>query len=148
MKFGEKLKKARLEKGLSQEDLARKVGVSLRTIMNYENQNRYPKKREVYGMLADALDLNINYLLSEEDDFLLTAGDEYGSRGAKQAQEALAFVNGLFAGGELAEEDKDELMKSIQEAYWIAKKKNKKYTPKKYLHDTSSGVSESEKKSD
>ena len=53
MKFGEKLKKARQEKGFSQEDLARMVGVSLRTIMNYENQNRYPKKREIYGKLAE-----------------------------------------------------------------------------------------------
>ena len=24
------------------------------------------------------------------------------------------------------------MMKAIQEAYWIAKEKNKKYTPKKY----------------
>ena len=39
---------------------------------------------------------------------------------------------GLFAGGELADEDLDEMMKGIQEAYWIAKEKNKKYTPKKY----------------
>ena len=146
MKFGEKLKKARQEKGFSQEDLARMVGVSLRTIMNYENQNRYPKKREIYGKLAEALEVNTNYLLSEEDDFILAAGDIYGSRGAKQAQEALAFVNGLFSGGDLAEEDKDELMKSIQEAYWIAKKKNKKYTPKKYL--ASAGASETDSNPD
>ena len=146
MKFGEKLKKARQEKGFSQEDLARMVGVSLRTIMNYENQNRYPKKREIYGKLAEALEVNTNYLLSEEDDFILAAGDIYGSRGAKQAQEALAFVNGLFSGGDLAEEDKDELMRSIQEAYWIAKKKNKKYTPKKYL--TSAGASETDSNPD
>ena len=30
----------------------------------------------------------------------------------------------------LADEDLDEMMKGIQEAYWIAKEKNKKYTPK------------------
>ena len=44
----------------------------------------------------------------------------------------MAEVTGLFAGGELADEDLDEMMKGIQEAYWIAKEKNKKYTPKKY----------------
>jgi hypothetical protein len=27
------------------------------------------------------------------------------------------------------------MMKGIQEAYWIAKEKNKKYTPKKYRKD-------------
>ena len=44
----------------------------------------------------------------------------------------MAEVTGLFAGGELADEDLDEMMKGIQEAYWIAKENNKKYTPKKY----------------
>ena len=41
-------------------------------------------------------------------------------------------VTGLFAGGEMAQEDMDVMMKAIQDAYWIAKEKNKKYTPKKY----------------
>jgi len=40
----------------------------------------------------------------------------------------------LFAGGELAEDDMDEMMLAIQEAYIIAKKNNKKYTPKKYVN--------------
>ncbi len=26
----------------------------------------------------------------------------------------------------------DEMMKAIQDAYWIAKERNKKYTPKEY----------------
>ena len=36
------------------------------------------------------------------------------------------------AGGEMAEEDMDELMLAIQEAYVDAKRRNKKYAPKKY----------------
>ena len=44
-------------------------------------------------------------------------------------------VSGLFAGGNIADEDLDEMMRGIQEAYWIAKEKNKKYTPKKYRKD-------------
>jgi hypothetical protein len=28
-------------------------------------------------------------------------------------------------------------MQALTKAYWIAKEKNKKYTPKKYLKDTS-----------
>ena len=54
------------------------------------------------------------------------------ARGARQAKALVAEVTGLFAGGDLADEDLDEMMKGIQEAYWIAKEKNKKYTPKKY----------------
>ena len=57
--------------------------------------------------------------------------------GKKGAEKLLHEVTGLFAGGELAEEDKDELMLAIQEAYVDAKKRNKKYTPKKYLQEQS-----------
>ena len=39
-------------------------------------------------------------------------------------------VSGLFAGGNIADEDLDEMMRGIQEAYWIAKENNKKYAPK------------------
>lgn len=76
-----------------------------------------------------------NYFLNEDEDFLLTAAEKYGSKGAKQARELMEEVSGLFAGGNIADEDLDEMMRGIQEAYWIAKEKNKKYTPKKYRKD-------------
>ena len=82
--------------------------------------------------LAEALEVNVNYLLSEDEEFLANVEDRYGRRGARQAQELLAEVTGLFAGGEMADEDMREMVDAIQEAYLIAKKNNKKYTPKKY----------------
>ena len=133
MKFGEKVKKSRTDAGLSQEDLAKKIGVSLRTITNYEVQNRYPKKREVYAKLAEVLGVNINYLMTEDEDFVVDASAKYGARGAKQAEQLISEVHGLFAGGELSEADKDGVMKALQQAYWECKEENvQKYTPKKY----------------
>ena len=44
-------------------------------------------------------------------------------------------MTGLFAGGEMAEEDMDALMLAVQQAYVDAKRKNRKYTPKKYLSE-------------
>lgn len=85
-----------------------------------------------YKKLAEALNLNLNYLLSEDEAFVANAEDKYGHRGARQAKELMEEVTGLFAGGEMAEEDMDVMMKAIQDAYWIAKENNKKYTPKKY----------------
>lgn len=41
-------------------------------------------------------------------------------------------VTGLFTDGELAQDDMDVMMQAIMDAYWLAKEKNKKYTPKKY----------------
>ena len=60
------------------------------------------------------------------------AAEKYGARGAKQAQVLTEAVTGLFTGGDMAEDDMDLMMEAINDAYWIAKKKNKKYTRKDY----------------
>lgn len=136
MKFGEKIKNARVAKDLTQADLAKAVGVSLRTMVSYENGDCYPKKREVYGKLATALSLDMNYLLTENEEFISKAGEKYGSQGKKYAQQLVTEVSGLFAGGDMDDEDMDAVMRAITDAYWIAKEKNKKYTPKKHRKPT------------
>ena len=35
-------------------------------------------------------------------------------------------LKALFSNGEIKDEDKDEMMKALQDAYWISKQKNKK----------------------
>ena len=136
MKFGEKLRDLRQENGLTQAELAEKAGISLRTISYYESGTTYPKNRNVYDTLAHILDVDVNYLRNEGDEFITSARHKYGYRGAKQAEEIVAEVTGLFAGGELSEEDKDAVMKALQQAYWDAKEENKKYTPNKYRKDS------------
>ena len=131
MKFSEKLRQARINAGLTQSQFASELGVSLRTVTNYETGDRYPKKRELYKKMAEVLGVEVNYLLTEDEDFIADAGEKYGAKGARQAQELLSEVTGLFAGGCLAQEDMDEMMRAIQDAYWIAKEKNRKYSPKK-----------------
>ena len=126
MTFGEKVKAGRTKLGLTQEELANKIGVTVRVICSYEKDKSRPRGMERYKALA------------EDDAFIAEVEDKYGRRGAKQAQELLAEVTGLFAGGELADEDMREMVDAIQEAYLIAKKNNKKYTPKKYRKDEQS----------
>ena len=138
MKFGEKIKNARVAKDMTQAELAQTVGVSLRTMVSYENGDCYPKKREVYGKLAEILGVDTNYLLTENEEFISKAGEKYGSRGKKYAQQLVTEVSGLFAGGDMDDEDLDAVMRAISDAYWIAKEKNKKYAPKK--HRKSNGV--------
>ena len=135
MTFGEKVKNERNRLGLNQDELAKKIGVTRRVISSYENDSSRPRGTERYKKLAEALGVNINYLLSEDEAFIADVEDNYGHRGAKQAKELLADVTGLFAGGEMADEDMREMVDAIQEAYLIAKKNNKKYTPKKYRKD-------------
>lgn len=132
MTFGEKVRKAREAAGLSQKKLADMTGIAPRTIQNYETAGRLPKQREYYDLLADALNLDVSVLLDENAEFVLKATEEYGSRGSEQAQRLLEEVTGMFAGGELDDEDKDAFLKAIQDAYWISKKKNRKFVPHKY----------------
>ena len=132
MKFSEKLKEARKNAGLKQPELARAVGVSVRTIASYETGETYPRKRETYQVLADALNVDVHYLMNEEETFVLAAGQEYGSRGAKQAEKLIADMSALYAGGQLSEEDKDIVMRALQDIYWESKARNaQKYSPKK-----------------
>lgn len=131
MSFSNKLKKLRCEKKLTQEELAKLVGVSLKTISRYEKGESKPRYRKIYDKLAKVLDTNHDYLVTDEDDFILDARDKYGYRGAKDAKEMVEGVIGLMAGGEIDESDKKAILDSIQEAYYIAKSNNKKYGPKK-----------------
>ena len=123
MTFGEKLRKYRTEKRLSQAELAKLAGLGVNTISNYESGKTYPQNREVYKTLAEILGVDPDHLHNENDDFVEVA---------KQAMELVEQMGGMFAGGEMSEEDIDGVMKALQDLYWKAKEDNKKYTPKKY----------------
>lgn len=132
MKFGEKLKKLRLDKQVSQEECAKAAGITRRAYIGYEQEGRYPRKRETYSALASFLGVDTNYLLTEDEEFVTTAGAQYGARGRRQAEELVAELSGMFAGSEMSDGDKDAVMLALQKAYWDCKQDNKKYTPKKY----------------
>lgn len=133
MTFADKIKKERAKLQMTQADFAKHIGVSHRSLQNYELGINHPRSREAYQKIATALGLDVNYLLTENEEFVLGIAEQYGSRGAQGATKVLSDVKALFAGGEMAEEDMDVFMKAVQDAYWEVKKINKeKYTPKKY----------------
>ena len=132
MKFKDKVREGRIHKNMTQQQLADALGVALRTLTNYERGERYPRNREIYKKLADIFEVDVNYLLTEDLEFAIQAGEKYGARAAIQARGMVDELGGMFAGGELTEEDMDAVMKAMQQFYWDAKENNKKYTPKKY----------------
>ena len=132
MKFGEKLRELRKQKHLSQTELGAAVGVSLRTLRGWEVEGRYPKQRELYAKLAEVLECDVDYLLTEKEAFITDSADRFGYRGERDARALVEDLTGLFAGGQMAEEDMDALMLAVQEAYVEAKRRNReKYAPKK-----------------
>lgn len=133
MTFGEKLRESRVKKGMTQGELAKAANLGLNTISNYESGKTYPKKREIYDTLATILEVDVNYLRNENEEFLTEATEKYGYRGKQQADQLVQQIGGLFAGGELSDDEMDGVMKALQDIYWEVKAENKvKYTPKKY----------------
>ena len=138
MLFGDRIKELRNLADMSQQELANRTGLSLRSIQNYESNQRYPKDVAILNKLCAALGTTIEELMKEEDQFILEAASKFGSRGKNDAEKLIEEVGVLFAGGELNEEDKDKVFRAITEMYWKAKDNNKKYTPQKYKKNSES----------
>ena len=132
MIFGDKIKQLRNSAGLTQVELGKLIGISDRVLGYYEANERFPRKQEVIAKFAQVFNVSVDYLLGTDGSFLQDSREEYGTIGHKQAQGVLKSVEMLFAGGELMDEDKDEVFRMISELYFDAKKKNKeKYGRKK-----------------
>ncbi|WP_448224829.1 helix-turn-helix domain-containing protein [Furfurilactobacillus sp. WILCCON 0119] len=65
MEFGQRLKKARLDKGLTQEHVATDFMVTRQTISSWENQKSYP---DILSLIAisDYFDISLDILLKED----------------------------------------------------------------------------------
>lgn len=53
MKFGEKVRDLRKKHSLTQDELAKCLGVSKRTIIGWERDGRYPRNVEILEKMAD-----------------------------------------------------------------------------------------------
>ncbi|MDO5062163.1 MAG: helix-turn-helix transcriptional regulator [Peptostreptococcaceae bacterium] len=145
MSLGSNIRTLRKRNRLSQIELATIVGVTERTIYNYENDIKVPKANTM-ALIADVLgvspelltdgDPDADFLTRDEydllykgvkptRDFVLEAKSKFGNRGALEAAHLLERTTALFAGGHLSESAKDEFFESLTQAYFLAKKKAK-----------------------
>lgn len=115
---------------LSQVELAEKAGVIARTIQNYELGSRKPSNMVTIQKIADALNTTTEYLLGSSGTYVVEAHEKGGAKAAKDIEELVSEVTGMFAGGELSEDAIEGAYKALTDAYWIAKE-NKKNTPQK-----------------
>lgn len=141
MTFGEKVINARLALNLSQAELAEKAGMTERSIYNYEQTSILPRN-DALKRLAAALNVTVAYLMSDEETdkmknideelFLANAKNEYGYKGAREAQAVLDKATALFAGGELSDEAKEIFFQSLTEVYLESKAEARdKFAPKR-----------------
>lgn len=52
--------------------------------------------KSIYHKLAELFHTEENYFLNEDEEFLLSAAEKYGAKGAKQAQALVDEVSGLL----------------------------------------------------
>ncbi|WP_031405327.1 helix-turn-helix domain-containing protein [Geobacillus vulcani] len=145
MSFPQRLRMLRKAKGLTQEELGRRVNVTKVSISGYENGNRTPDM-DTLKALADVLGVSVDYLLGrnniQSDDTNLPALTEKDERDIQKELEKI--INGLKTGSgfaafggvdidELDEEDRELLIASLENSLRLAKRIAKqKFTPKKY----------------
>ena len=67
MTLGQKIKKSRIDKGLTQKDLSDKIHVTFQTISKWENDENEPDVSTLRE-LAKLFDCSLDYLLSEDEE--------------------------------------------------------------------------------
>lgn len=104
--FRIRLKQMRKEKGLTQEELAIKLGLGQSAINNYENTNREPEY-SLLVKLADVLECSTDYLLGKSDNKDVNILE--GNKLPKQLQGIVEAV-GVARNAGLSEKDIKEIL--------------------------------------
>ena len=114
--YGDRLKKARKDKGLSRPQLAEMCDVSAKTIQNYESNSRTPRL-DITQRIAEALGVSVDYLTNGYEPSI----DELSST---EKANILSQASALFAGGKLSEDEQLTFINELQTLYLEAKKIN------------------------
>jgi transcriptional regulator with XRE-family HTH domain len=138
--FSEKVKEARVSLGISQPQLGKKIGLSVRSVIAYEKGEKKPRPASMLK-LAKALGVSVKFLSDDEcedpmadiekDDYIAEARERYGAAGAKNMDDLLSANTALFAGGELSQEQKDAFFEAVMKAYITCKEEARKKFGKK-----------------
>lgn len=116
--FADKLKKLRIEADMSRSELALRLGMSVSSISNYENNIRKPENDEIWIKLANIFNVTVDYLMDVDDSenimhpqFTLKALNYNGSSNPKKNELIELISNNNIP------DDKLSLIKSIVESY-------------------------------
>lgn len=139
--FSEKVKKRRLERNLTQGEVAQKVGITLQSISFYESGQKRPRNKTMFK-LAAALGVSYKYLTDdnctdplediEKDPYMNEAREKYDSKAMRDVGELLDESKALFAGGRLSQDEKDAFFEAVMKAYLTCKEAAREKYGKKW----------------
>lgn len=137
MAFADTLKRLRLSKGLTQEELANGTGLAKSSISMYESGRRKPSF-EVLETFADFFNVDMNTLWETRTSVQSPApasgdlpdvsptGQKIDARTRRQLEKVLDDDNLTYNGVILNGEDKEKVKKALELIFWDVKEKNKR----------------------
>ncbi len=134
MEIGDKIKLSRRKSGITQKELAKRIGVTTRSIQYYEGNIRKPQSTEIIIKLAAALGEEINYFLSDNEISIMQANEmlirhpdkNYSDSPKMRTKKLLEEARLLLGSNDFSEEDKDSFFRAFSEIYFESKNYNKK----------------------
>ena len=119
MDTGERLRELREAKGLSQEEVAKAIGVGRVTYLKYENGENRPVRK--LKELSSFFNVSIDYLLGNESP-------KVSKRDMNDLAKFLNKTEVMFDGDtyNLSEEDQQKLRNALEFVFWDAKRQNKR----------------------
>ena len=74
--FSNVLKTLRIDRGLTQEQLAEQLKITKQAVSHYERGTREPKNQEMYESIADFFNVDMNYLIGHNTQTSLNISDD------------------------------------------------------------------------
>ena len=60
-------------------------------------------------------------MLDDKAQYVIDAAQRGGAQAALDVDRLISDIQGAFAGGEMSQQDKDKLMRAVNEIYWETK---------------------------
>lgn len=122
--MGDRIRRLREQKGLTQKELAELVGVGTHSLSRYENNLRNPSP-EIISRLAKALDTTSDYLISAYIPEKYSDDNAIKEHDINEYDEFIKKASAFFMDDKVADADKEALFRDISELFWKSRDKNK-----------------------
>ena len=116
--FSDLLKNLRLSRGLTQKELAKILGIDLRTLQNYEMGKNIPRDPKVLTRMSAYFQIPVRQLVQSDDYFHLLRTEAQMELEEKERADLYRIIQeltALFAGGSLSASDLELFAQAVDD---------------------------------